>query len=128
MSGVETLNNGLVWRDGNGQQINIWCDPRLPRDVTRRPITPKGMNLLTKVEELIDHITTQWDVQLLQQTFWEEDVQIIRAVPVHGEMEDVVGWHHDSKGCFSIKSAYRVHRATVEGWTAHRRSSTSYGG
>ena len=28
-------------------------------------------------------------------------------------MNDVVGWHFDPKGCFSVKSAYRVHRATV---------------
>jgi hypothetical protein len=26
-------------------------------------------------------------------------------------MPDVVGWHYDSKGCFSVRSAYKVHRA-----------------
>jgi hypothetical protein len=54
MQGVETLKEGIIWRVGNGQSINIWTDPWLPRDVTRRPITHRGRNLITKVDELID--------------------------------------------------------------------------
>lgn len=42
-------------------------------------------NLLNKVEELINPVTGQWDIQLLQQTFWEDDFQLIRCLPVHVE-------------------------------------------
>jgi hypothetical protein len=52
--GAETWKHGIIWRVGNGQQINIWSDPWLPREITRRHITRKGRNLLTMVEELID--------------------------------------------------------------------------
>lgn len=45
---------------------------------------------------------------MVQATFWEEDVSTILAVPVHQDMEDVLAWHFDSKGSFSVKSAYRV--------------------
>lgn len=43
------------------------------------------------------------------------------------EMEDVVGWHFDPKGCFLVKSAYRVHR-DVEARKAHRGASVVAGG
>ena len=75
---------------GSGRQISIWSDPWLPRDVTRRPITPRRGNILHRVDELIDPVTESWDAQLLAQTFWEEDVQVIRSLPVHTEMDDVV--------------------------------------
>jgi hypothetical protein len=45
MMGVETLNHGVIWRVGNGQQINIWSDPWLLREVTRRHVIPNGRNL-----------------------------------------------------------------------------------
>jgi hypothetical protein len=71
----------------------------------------KGNTILQRVEELIDPISEQWDEQLLAQTFWDDDASLIKAVPIHLDMPDVVGWHYDSKGCFSVRSAYKVHRA-----------------
>jgi len=62
----------------------------------------RGNTILQRVEELIDPISEQWDEQLLAQTFWDDDASLIKA--------DVVGWHYDSKGCFSVRSAYKVHR------------------
>jgi hypothetical protein len=38
-------------------------------------------------------------------------------------MDDIVGWHYDRKGSFSVKSAYKVHR-DVEG----RRTNGAVGG
>lgn len=91
IQGLEVLKEGAIWRIGNGQQVNIWTDPWLPRCTTRQPVTPRAGNILQKVEELIDPVSEQWDVQLLVQTFREEDVQLIRSIPVHLEMDDVVG-------------------------------------
>ena len=99
-----------MWRVGSGEQINIWDDPWLLRDLSRLPLTPRGRNLVRTVDDLIDPVTKQWDIPLLQQTFLEEDVQAIRSIPIHQEMEDVVGWHFDAKGQFSVKSAYKVQR------------------
>jgi hypothetical protein len=53
----------------------------------------------------------QWDVPLLNQIFWEEDVQIIRSMPIYLEMEDIVGWHFDNKRMVWVKSACKVQRA-----------------
>jgi len=62
------------------------------------------------VDELIDPISEKWDVPLLKQVFWEEDVQLIRSVHVHLDMDDIVGWHYDRKGLLSVKYEYKVHR------------------
>ena len=110
MQGLRVLKEGVIWRVGNGQQINIWRDPWVPRGATRQPVTPRGRNLIQHVDELIDPVTETWDLQLLSQTFREEDVKVIRSIPVHVEMDDVLAWHFDNKGCFTVKSAYRVHR------------------
>jgi hypothetical protein len=32
LKGVQVLKNGIIWRVGNGQDINIWTDPWLLRD------------------------------------------------------------------------------------------------
>lgn len=62
------------------------------------------------MDELIDPISEKWDVPLLKQVFWEEDVQLIRSVHVHLDMDDIVGWHYDRKGLLSVKYEYKVHR------------------
>ena len=41
--------------------------------------------------------------------FWEEDAATILALPVHEGMDDIMAWHYDAKGGFSVKSAYKVH-------------------
>lgn len=57
LSGIDLLKNGVIWRVGDGSKISIWEDAWLPRDHLRRPFTPRGANLLTRVDELIDPYT-----------------------------------------------------------------------
>lgn len=59
--GIQALKEGLIWRVGNGQQINIWLDPWVPNSISRRPSTPRGQTIITRVSELIDPSTGTWD-------------------------------------------------------------------
>jgi len=68
--GVQALNKGLIWRVGDGTQINIWLDPWIPDSITRRPITPRGQTILTKVSELINPVSGEWDRELVEEIFW----------------------------------------------------------
>jgi len=77
LQGLQLLKQGLIWRIGNGNNTNIWADPWIPRGCIRKPITPRGSSLLTKVLELIDPSTGDWDEQLVTDTFWPEDVSVI---------------------------------------------------
>lgn len=110
LKGVELVKKGMVWRIGNGQGLKIWTDPWLPRDHTRRPITPRGANLLIDVDELVNPVTGTWDVELVKDIFWEEDQRIILAIPVSEGRENSLAWHYDTKGRFSVRSAYKVCR------------------
>ena len=110
MKGIDVLNRGIIWRVGNGSSIKIWSDPWLAREFLRKPITPRGSNILSRVEELIDPVTGKWDEELVKQTFWPQDVDVILSTPVHADLEDVAAWHNDKRGIFSVKSAYKVQR------------------
>jgi hypothetical protein len=79
------------------------------------PITPRGQTLITRVADLIDPTTGDWDHVLVRDVFWEEDVQHILAIPVHTGREDVIAWHFDKKGVFSVKSAHHtLHDSSVQ--------------
>jgi hypothetical protein len=36
-------------------------------------------------------------------------VEIILTIPPREDIEDLIAWHFDNKGIFSVKSAYMVH-------------------
>jgi hypothetical protein len=40
LKGVEVLKEGIVWRIGDGSRVDIWRDPWLSRETSRRPVTP----------------------------------------------------------------------------------------
>lgn len=106
--GLDALKKGLIWRVGSGEKINIWLDPWIPNAATRRPVTPRGQNVLTRVSDLIDPTTGVWDEVLVRDIFWEMDADLILTIPVKTEYEDCLAWHYDAKGIFTVKSAYHV--------------------
>jgi hypothetical protein len=108
LRGVQAMKEGLIWRIGNGHNVNIWLDPWIPNAATRRPCTPQGRNVITRVDDLLDPGTGTWDTQLVQDIFWKMDADIILTIPVRMDHNDYVAWHSDGKGIFSVKSAYHV--------------------
>jgi hypothetical protein len=82
LKGIAVLKDGMVWRIGDGYGIDMWMDPWLPNE-HRKPITPKGNSLLRYVSDLINPVTGDWDIQLVQDTFWDDDVRAILALPVN---------------------------------------------
>jgi len=89
--------------------IDIWADEWLPREHLRRPYTPRGASLLSRVSDLIDSIAGTWDAKLVRDTFWEDDAELILSLPVHEGMDDIPAWHYNKNGIFTVKSAYKVH-------------------
>jgi len=64
--------------------------------------------LLIRVSELIDPATGTWDELLIRDTFWPEDAEVILTIPTNEDFKDMPAWHFDSKGIFSVKSAYKL--------------------
>ncbi|XP_024316232.1 uncharacterized protein LOC112271427 [Brachypodium distachyon] len=123
LKGIHTLKLGLIWRVGVGRTIKIWEDPWIPRDSTRKPITPRGnSNYPSLVSDLIAPLCGVWDEHLIRHVFWEEDADLILKIPIHLAFSDVVAWHPDPKWLFSVKSAYHLTAANEE------KESTNGGG
>ncbi|XP_045083714.1 uncharacterized protein [Aegilops tauschii subsp. strangulata] len=108
LHGLQLFREGYIWRIGDGSQVNIWSDPWLPRPWSCGVITPRGANLLQKVSDLIDPITGSWDVQLVRDTFWPDDVKHIPQIPLRDGTQDFIAWQYDTKGVHSVKSAYKL--------------------
>jgi hypothetical protein len=110
LRGLEIMKLGMIWRVGDGRNLKIWSEPWIPREISRRPVTPKRGNILTDVDELIDPSTGTWDLVLVKDIFWEEDATVILTLLVHEGKENTLAWHYDEHGVFSVKSAYKVCR------------------
>ena len=63
--------------------------------------------MVSKVEDLIDPHTGQWDETLIRDVFSAVDVQRILQIPMNIEgLDDFVTWHYTKSGTFSVRSAY----------------------
>lgn len=105
---MNIVKEGMIWRVGSGENIKIWEDPWVPANLSRKPNTAQGAHLLTRVAELIDPVTNSWDLDLVNQTFSAADAANILKIPLCEQQEDFIAWHFDSKGHFSVKSAYKI--------------------
>jgi hypothetical protein len=110
LKGIELLKEGVIKRVGNGVSVDCWNDPWIPRKWSCLPITRRGNAVVSRVEELIDPITGQWDKELVKNIFWQVDSRLILSIPVRDGMEDLWAWFYEPKGFFSVKSAYKLHR------------------
>lgn len=125
LKGLEVLKEGIIWRIGDGATVKIWEDPWIPRGVTRRPVSHQGANLLTRVSELMDPNTGSWDIGLVTSCFHPDDAQTILRIPICDQTEDFVAWHFDSKGVFSVKSAYKIHVQMLKNEASRQQGDSS---
>ena len=108
LAGLDCFKKGYIWRVGDGSQINIWDDHWIPSSHNMKIQTPRGNNLVTKVDELINPITGKWDEDLIKALFWDIDVSRILEIPLRQGREDLVAWHYNKNGYFSVGSAYHL--------------------
>lgn len=113
---VELLKEGPIWRIGNGGNVNIWEDPWIPKGLTRMPATRRGVNILSKVSELINPVTGEWVEQLIAEIFWPEDASEILRIPIADNCEDWPAWFFDTKDLFSVNRPIRLRLQGGIGW------------
>lgn len=106
--GRDVLKMGLRWRVGSGNTIRAFRDPWLPRPVSFQPITRcSESNIDLKVADLI--CAGHWDMDMLKQHFLVIDHETILSIPLGNTIsDDVLVWHYDKKGCYSVKSGYKL--------------------
>ena len=108
LRGLELLKEGIVWRVGTGEQIDVYKDPWLPRGQTKRVRSPDELGEELRVSDLIDTSTGQWDEELIRNLFDQVDTKEILSIPIRPGMVDTIAWHFDNKGIFSVKSCYHL--------------------
>ncbi|KAL5798070.1 hypothetical protein ACOSQ2_002890 [Xanthoceras sorbifolium] len=106
--GREVIRKGVRWKIGNGQSISIYDDSWLPRDSSFRVYSPRLLPDGVSVSALIG-APGRWSRDLVQFYFRPEEADIILSIPLcSSPLRDSLIWHFDKKGCFSVKSAYRL--------------------
>jgi hypothetical protein len=107
--GLELLKKGVIWKIGDGKQINIWRSNWLPRDSGLK-ITGKRRSCRLKWVHQLWHVSnSNWNIQLLERVFWAHDVEVIRKLKIpSGQFTDVLAWHYGKNGVFTVRSAYRL--------------------
>ncbi|KAF5451861.1 hypothetical protein F2P56_026923 [Juglans regia] len=105
------LKEGLVWRVGNREQVNIWEDKWLPRPTLFSIQSPRN-NLGPEafVKELL--LNGRWNSKLLYDTFLQEEADIICGIPVsQANAPDKRIWAFTKDGLYSVKSGYHLERS-----------------
>lgn len=107
--GLELLKQGIIWRVGCGSQVQIWRDPWIPRVHSLRPTTRRGRCRLRWVSELLDQGGRDWDLDVLQSSFNQPDVEAIMKIKLpQRHSEDFLAWHFEKSGLFTVRSAYNL--------------------
>ena len=61
---------------------------------------------MSTVDELINPVASSWDVDLVKAIFWPVDAYRILQIPITYGREDLVAWHFNTSGRFSVRSVY----------------------
>ena len=81
---LDVMQEGLVWRFGNGAQVRIWGDKWLPTPTAFSIQTPPSiLDPKAHVSELIDNGMQWWNLPLIESMFRPKEVQAIKSIPLN---------------------------------------------
>lgn len=109
MKGREALLKGAKWTVRNGKSIGVWLYSWLPSPDRPRILSPIVESFEeTRVVDLIEPESGQWDLNLLQGLFIPSSAEMIRSIPLcSAAVEDKLIWPHTPLGQYSMQSRYR---------------------
>ena len=120
---LRPFEKGAIWRVANGTKVKIWRHQWIARMWSLIPLGSKRPCRLKWVSQLIRGDTREWNEEVLNKFFYSNDVAEILKIklPSRGE-EDIVAWHYEKTGYFSVRSAYRLGMDIME---SEKRTSSS---
>ena len=104
------VKKGACFLIGDGESVDMWLDPWVPWVQNFIP-SPKVESLVQspmKVAHLINHELHTWKTSLVLDIFNTCSAQAILSIPLPARPRpNKLIWIPESKGCFSVKSAYK---------------------
>jgi len=102
------LREGLIWKVGDGSNINIWGDRWIFSPHSNSIQSPVHiLNRDAKVAEIIDQDSRWWNIPLIEQIFPADIVEKICSLAISpGVEQDRQVWAFSANGLFSVRSAY----------------------
>lgn len=79
----DVLDEGLVWKIGNGESINIRKDKWITTNDSGKISSSLPLNNITKVSDLLLS-PTSWDIHKLKMLFLPFEVEVIIRTPLMG--------------------------------------------
>ena len=101
---------GIRSKVHSGYEINVWRDPWIPL-TPARPAHARAplVNPKMTVSTLINLVSKEWDVSLLEQYVAQEDIPMILSLAISpNHRRDTVCWSHTKNGQYTVKSGYWV--------------------
>ena len=111
MHGKKLLQQGIMWRVGNGKTIKSLRDTWIPE------VTPGTLNTShpftdnQTVNALMEENGKHWNTNSVRQFFSEEISKKILIIPISFEgCNDFPSWPYTKNGIYSVRSAYNLAR------------------
>lgn len=110
------LEEGMLWRVGDGRSIHIWEDRWLPSATTHVVQTPtRILHSQARVCELIDSDTNWWNIPLVDEVFNEEEARLICSMPICPRTQgDRRVWGGNKNGDYTVRSAYHLAKEIIQ--------------
>ncbi|XP_022159001.1 uncharacterized protein LOC111025446 [Momordica charantia] len=122
--GSELLKDGLRWRIGNGENVNVYRDNWVPNQPSLKILSARRLPIESTVHSLINHDLAIWKVDEIEAAFSPDEAKGILSIPLGSRnRRDKLIWHYEKMGVYTVKSGYRI--AVMKQPLLHVSSSSS---
>jgi hypothetical protein len=103
------LQEGLMWRVGNGSNIKLWEDKWISATSHKIQDPIRVLSRDVKIADIINPEANWWDIPLIKQFFSRETVGKICSILISPQLhEDKLIWAWTNNGLFLVRSAYHL--------------------
>lgn len=101
------LNEGIRQMVGDGCSLRVWTSPWLQDGRLRAPLMKNILvDLKLRVKDLIDFFSKSWKLDVLDDLFFQRDVDLIKQIKPVVSSPDFWCWIHKNSGDYSVRSGY----------------------
>jgi hypothetical protein len=109
-SSRDLLQEGLLWRIGDGKSVNIWKDRWLPTPISFSVMSPiRVLPDTATVLRLFDPRLGGWNCNFIKDIFHQDEAEVIASIPLSPSYPpDRLTWLGTTDGLFTVRSAYHM--------------------